>query len=145
MGRVADALRANLRQLALSDARSLRELQAELGAGGKGGASATPRVLPGGGAVAGLPAGGGSGDGLDELGVTKLRALCRERGLKGYSRFTKAQCLALLRGGEASAREAGNTGAPHLEQRLDRLEALVVLVAERVGVPVERITAVLKG
>ena len=98
MGRVADALRANLRQLALSDARSLRELQAELGAGGKGGASATPRVLPGGGAVAGLPAGGGSGDGLDELGVTKLRALCRERGLKGYSRFTKAQCLALLRG-----------------------------------------------
>ncbi len=83
--------------------------------------------------MAGLPAGGGSGDGLDGLGVTKLRALCRERGLKGYSRFTKAQCLTLLR------------GAPHLEQRLDRLEALLVLVAERVGVPVERITAVLKG
>ncbi len=66
-------------------------------------------------------------------GAVTWAGWCRERGLKGYSRFTKAQCLTLLR------------GAPHLEQRLDRLEALLVLVAERVGVPVERITAVLKG
>ena len=73
MGRVAEALRANLRELALSDARSLRELQAELGAGGKGGASGSPRALPGGGAVAGLPAGGGLGMGSMSW-VTKLRA-----------------------------------------------------------------------
>jgi hypothetical protein len=131
MGKVAEALRANLRELAQSDARSLRLLQAELGGNGP--------------------------DALASLGVTKLRALCKERGVKGSSRFSKPQCLEALRGEVAPAAvmaAAPATPSPAaspaassaaLARRLDRLEALLVLVAETVGVPAERMAALLRG
>jgi hypothetical protein len=81
MGKIAEALRANLRELALADARVLRELDGALPA------ASSPSPAP----VAGLP------DGLERLTVRELKALGKERGLKGCGSLTKAALIERLR------------------------------------------------
>ena len=83
MGKIAEALRANLRELAQADARMLRELDGALPLIAK----TEPRVA------------GELADGLDRLGVKELKALCKERGFKGYTGLTKAGLIQRLRGG----------------------------------------------
>ena len=74
-------------------------------------------------------------------GVKELKALCKERGFKGYTGLTKAGLIQRLRGGEAQlaakapARpEAMPSGLAAIEARLDRMEALLHRIAELVGV-----------
>jgi hypothetical protein len=106
MGRIAEALRSNLRELAQADARLLRELDG---------------ALP--------------SDGLDELNLKQLKERCRQRGLKGTSGLRKAQLIARLREGPTTA-PAVKPGSdlPALGARLDRMEALLVRIAAHLGV-----------
>ena len=124
MGKIAEALRANLRELAQADARMLRELDGAL--------AGDPEPKPG---VAGALA-----DGLDALSVPNLRALCKQRGLKGYSSLPKSALIARLRGGDGpqpltSVAKADSVAArlDSLEARLDRMEAMLVGIAERLS------------
>ncbi len=132
MGKIADALRANLRELAQSDARSLRALEAELGA-------ARPRRAPARQTVA-------LGDGLERLTVKALKERCREQGITGRSNATKAGLIKALReaapmaslpatAGEGAATPAPVTELARLEARIERLEVLLLLIAGQVGVP----------
>jgi hypothetical protein len=125
MGRIAEALRANLRDLAQADARLLRELDGAL--------PADPGPTPG---VAGALA-----DGLDAMSVPDLRALCKQRGLKRYSSLPKPALIARLRGGDQAPAATTTakavaipSGLAAIEARLDRMEALLHRIAERVGV-----------
>jgi hypothetical protein len=135
MGKIAEALRANLRQLAQADARMLRELD-----------EALPAVAePQPGAAKALA------DGLEALTLPNLRALCKQRELKGCSGLNKAALIQRLRGngGMPAAKPAAKAapkepaaaktvavapGLAALEARLDRMEALLQRIAERVGV-----------
>jgi len=83
-------------------------------------------------------------EGLDRLGVKELKALCKERDFKGYTGLTKAALIQRLRGGVAplAANAAAKTtakavvapsGLDAIEARLDRMEALLQRIAERVG------------
>ena len=92
MGKIAEALRANLRELAQADARMLRELDGTL-----------PLMAQTEARVAGELA-----DGLDRLGVKELKALCKERCFKGYTRLNKAALI---------------------QARLDRMETLLLQIA----------------
>ncbi|MCP9820729.1 hypothetical protein KBZ18_14685 [Synechococcus sp. Cruz-9H2] len=146
MGRIADALRANLRDLAHADARALRALEAELqGDSPRGSLMSTSLPAP----VSAPPV---LEAGLETLGVKALRALCKERGFRGYSRWTRPRCLAALRStADPSPVEHPELPGPELEdlnegdrllrleRRLDRLEGLLRLVAEQIGVPADRI------
>ena len=125
MGKIAEALRANLRELAQADARMLRELDGALPLM----AQTEPMVA------------GELGEGLDRLGVKELKALCKEQGFKGYTGLTKAALIQRLRGGKAqlSAKAPAKavaipSGMAAIEARLDRMEALLQRIAERVGV-----------
>ena len=127
MGKIAEALRANLRELAQADARMLRELDGAL----PGKAQTEPR---GAGELA---------EGLERLGVKELKALCKERGFKGCTSLNKAALIQRLRGGEAplaakavAKAVAVPSGLAAIEARLDRMEALLQRIAERVGVSV---------
>lgn len=91
MGQIADALRANLKAVAESDARALRELDYELKA-----VSAAA-----GDSVVGLPGrpdfkallGQGS---FKQQSVAALKRLCKQHGIKGYSKLKKPElCKAL--------------------------------------------------
>lgn len=144
MGKIAEALRANLRELARADARVLRELDGALPA------ASAPSPAP----VAGLP------DRLERLTVRELKALGKERGLKGCGSLTKAALIERLR------RSAPHLHAPtvtpstvtppppgpqppptsppllsppsdltRIEARLDRLESLLRSIATHLGVP----------
>lgn len=77
--------------------------------------------------------------------MKELKALCKERGFKGNTSLTKAALIQRLRGGEAplAAKAAAKTtakavvipsGLAAIEARLDRMEAMLQLFAERVGV-----------
>lgn len=124
MGELADALRSNLRSLAQADARLLRELD---------------DVLP--------------ADALDGLSLKQLKDRCRQLGLKGTSGLKKAELIQRLRA--AGGAVAGETAKPlplaktvpastpsntvsnelaAVQARLDRLEALLVRIAEHLGV-----------
>jgi hypothetical protein len=125
MGKIAEALRANLRELAQSDARMMRELDGALPLM----AQTEPRVA------------GELAEGLDRMGVKELKALCKERGFKGYTGLTKAALIQRLRGGKAplAAKAPAKavvipSGLAAIEARLDRMEALLQRIAERVGV-----------
>lgn len=82
MGRIAEALRENLRQLAQADAWILRELDGAL-----------PSISQPEPEVAGELA-----EGLEKLGVKELKALCKERGFKGYIGLNRAALIQRLRG-----------------------------------------------
>ena len=85
MGKIAEALRANLKAVAASDARSLRELDQELRAATTPGAS-TPQ-LTGRERLAAL-LGRGS---FQQQTVPTLKRLCKENGITGYSKLRKAE------------------------------------------------------
>lgn len=162
MGQITDSLKATLRELAQSDARLYRGLQEELGDTPPATSQPAP-VLEGDG-----PA---SREELEALSIAALWTLCKARGIKGLSKGpVEKQVEALLshpagpplrsalpvkaaKGGKASSKLAaggrsdGKASGPelqHLEQRLDRLEQLVLLIATQVGVPpaaIERLRA----
>lgn len=156
MGQITDSLKATLRELAQSDARLYRGLQEELGDTPPATSQPAP-VLEGDG-----PA---SREELEGLSIAALWTLCKARGIKGLSKGpVEKQVEALLshpagpplrsalpvkaaKGGKASGRSDSKASGPelqHLEQRLDRLEQLVLLIATQVGVPpaaIERLRA----
>jgi len=105
MGRIAESLRSNLRELAQADARLLRELDG---------------ALP--------------SDGLEELNLKQLNDRCRQRGLKGTSGLRKAELIARLREGPAAPTVQPGSDLPALEARLDRMEALLGRIAAHLGV-----------
>ena len=124
MGELADALRSNLRTLAQADARLLRELD---------------QALP--------------ADELDGLNLKQLKDRCKRLGMKGYSSLKKPELIQRLRaagstvGGEAARplplakmvpaskpSTAASTELAAVQARLDRLEALLVRIADHLGV-----------
>ena len=121
MGEITEALRANLRELVLSDARLMREAEALA-------SSAAPAP----------------DDGLERMGLKELRALGKQRGFKALTRCKKDELIAMLRGGDpaAAARPALKATAPApaapglsaLEERLERMEALLQRIAARLEV-----------
>lgn len=144
MGEISDALRANLRELAQSDARLLRELDTLIPAG-----SAPAEGLPTASPAAQLD------DGLDRLSLKDLKELAKQRRIKGISKLKKDELIAQLRGGASSGPAAlsgsgsrtmatplplpaaaavasGQTSA--LEARLERIEGLLHRIAAHLGV-----------
>jgi hypothetical protein len=158
MGQLTDTLRATLRDLAQSDACLYRGLQEELGDIKP--ASNQPAALLAGDAPA-------SRQELERLSVAALWSLCKGRGIKGLSKGPAAkQVDALLshpdappprsalpikatKGGKSTASagktapKAGTAELHTLEQRLDRLEQLVLVIAQQVGVPTDAIARLL--
>lgn len=160
MGEIADALRANLRELAQADARLYRGLAEELGA--PTAAVTEPRAL--------MQAEGGAHATEAQLRGLKneaLQELCAQRGIKVAKRPTKDLMVGLLladpngpppqsllpppktkptsaRKGTGNTRgKAGTAELQALEQRLVLLEQLVLLIARQVGVPPEAIERLL--
>lgn len=86
MGEITDALRANLRELAQSDARLLRELDTLI-PGGPASGESLPTARP----AAQLD------DGLERLSLQDLKDLCKQKRLKGFSKLRKNELIALLR------------------------------------------------
>ena len=158
MGQLTDTLRATLRDLAQSDARLYRGLQEELGETRP--ASDQPAVLLAGDARA-------SREELERLSIKVLWELCKQRGITGLSKGpVPKQVDALLShpdgpplrsalpskatkgskspaGAGKTAPKTGTAELQALEQRLDRLEQLVLLIAQQVGVAPEAITRLL--
>ncbi len=160
MGEIADTLRSTLRQLAQADARLYRGLAEELGDGDT--AAEEPRALiqPKGGAPA-------TEDQLLALKNDALQELCAQRGIKVAKRPKKDLMVGLLladpngppplsllpppktkapSGGKATGATGGKAGTAELqalEQRLVRLEQLVLLIAQQVGVAPEAIERLL--
>ena len=154
MGQLTDTLRATLRDLAQSDARLYRGLQQEL-------SDPTPAAaLLEGDAQA-------TREELERLSIKVLWELCKQRGITGLSKGpVPKQVDALLShpdgpplrsalpvkatkgskgggtGGKAMAK-AGSNDVQALEQRLVRLEQLVLLIAQKVGVSPEAIERLL--
>jgi len=158
MGEIADTLRSTLRQLAQADARLYRGLADELGDGGTT-AVEEPRALiqPEGGAPA-------TEAQLLALKNDALQELCAQRGIKVAKRPRKDVMVGLLladpngppplsllplpktkptSGGKGTGGKAGGAELQALEQRLVRLEQLVLLIAQQVGVPPEAIERLL--
>ena len=158
MGQLTDTLRATLRDLAQSDARLYRGLQDELG-------DTRPATNPAAALLEGdAPA---SREELERLSVAALWSLCKARGIKGLSKGpVPKQVDALLshpdgpplcstlpikaikgsKGGAPGGKGAANAGATELkamEQRLDRMEQLVLLIAQQVGLPPDAIARLL--
>lgn len=141
MGEISDALRANLRELAQSDARLLRELDSLIPAG-----AAPAEGLPTASPTAPLD------DGLERLSLKDLKELAKQRRIKGISKLKKDELIAQLRGaataGPAALPVSGRTmatsppasaavasGQPSaLEARLERMEALLQRMAAHLGV-----------
>ena len=158
MGQLTDTLRATLRDLAQSDARLYRGLQEELGDTRP--ASNQPALLLAGDARA-------SREELERLSIKVLWELCKQRGITGLSKGpVPKQVDALLShpdgpplssalpskatkgskspaGAGKTAPKTGTAELQALEQRLDRLEQLVLLIAQQVGVAPEAITRLL--
>lgn len=140
MGEITDALRANLRVLAQSDARLLRELDAALPA-----SAAAAEAIPSADSPARLD------DGFDRLSLKELKELCKQRRIKGITKLKKDELIALLRGGApsspaalpAAGRAAAAAQLPaagrdaqlaSLEARLERMEQLLQRIADQLGV-----------
>ena len=141
MGEITDALRANLHELAQSDARLLRELDTLVKAG-----SAPAEGLP-----TASPA-AQRDDGLERLSLKDLKELAKQRRIKGISKLKKDELIAQLRGGasasQATLSSSGRTTATPLpasaavasgqlnaiESRLERMEGLLQRMAVHLGV-----------
>lgn len=139
MGEITDALRANLRELAQSDARLLRELDAAIpgGSGAQGAVTGTVSVAQ-------------LDDGLERLSLKDLKELCKQRRLKGITKLKKNELIALLRGGPPASpaalpgrrrgaaapapAQASAAAAAQLEARLERMEGLLQRIAAHLGV-----------
>ena len=92
MGKIAEALRTNLKSIAQSDARTLRELDQELSSATAAVGSEKQALLNGLTEVKAL-LGNGS---FAQQTVDVLKSLCRKHGLKGYSKLKKNELAALL-------------------------------------------------
>ena len=90
MGKIAEALRANLQTIAQSDARSLRELDQEL-FNAKAAVRSTPQLQ----GREQLKALLGKGS-FQQQTVATLKRLCRENGISGTSKLRKAELAARL-------------------------------------------------
>jgi hypothetical protein len=157
VGQIADTLRATLRDLAQSDARLYRGLQEEL-------AEPTGSASPPAGLLEGED--WASRADLEQLSIKVLWGLCKERGIKGLSNGPKPQQIEALlshpggpplrtalplkaskagkaTGTLAASGKASGAALAQVEQRLDRLEQLVLLIAQQVGVPHEAIERLL--
>jgi hypothetical protein len=158
MGQLTDTLRATLRDLAQSDARLYRGLQEELG-------DNTATTTPPAAQIEGdAPA---SREELQGLSVPALWSLCKGKGLKGLSNGPKPKQIdALLShpdgpplrsalpvkatkatkgtkntaGSGKAATKANTSDLQTVERRLERLEHLVLLIADQVGVSPEAIS-----
>ena len=91
MGRLAEALRANLKSVAESDARALREMDQELKAATSGVVPTEAQLT--GQANAKALLGKGS---FKQQTVTTLKRLCKENGIKGFSKLKKAELCKTL-------------------------------------------------
>ena len=91
MGRLAEALRANLKSVAESDARALREIDQELKAATSGVDSAEAQLT--GQIDAKALLGKGS---FKQQTVTTLKRLCKDNGIKGFSKLKKADLCQTL-------------------------------------------------
>lgn len=91
MGRLAEALRANLKSVAASDARALREMDQELKAATSGVVPAEAQLTGQVNAKALL----GKGS-FKQQTVTTLRRICKENGIKGFSKKKKAELCQTL-------------------------------------------------
>ena len=91
MGKIAEALRSNLRSLAESDARNLRDLDQELRAL-RDTHPSEQQVLPQRPEVRAL-LGGGT---FQQQTVAALKRICKENGIKGVSKLRKAELAARL-------------------------------------------------
>ena len=89
MGRIADSLRANLREVAKSDARSLKEMDEELRTTTQ--LSGIPQLKQSNKVKALL--GQASWDQTNKT----LKDLCRKNGIKGFSTLKKAGLVTLLK------------------------------------------------
>ncbi len=121
MGELADALRAKLKAVAASNARALREIDQELKA-------ATARVS------SPVPALSGQIDSKALLGsgsfrqqtVATLKRLCKQHGIKGYSKWKKPKlCKAL---------EAEGVQAPPPPLESFRKKELVAMLKQVLGI-----------
>ena len=92
MGRIAEALRANLKAVAESDARTLRELDRELKTASLQNGVSRPEALPGQASIKALL---GSGS-FSSQTVSTLKRLCKENGITGVSKLRKAELVARL-------------------------------------------------
>ena len=152
MGEIADTMRSALRELAQADARLYRGLAEELGDGAT--AVEEPRALI-------QPEGGVPATSAQLMVLTGdvLQALCAQRGIKVAKRVRKDVMVDLLladpngppplsllpppkpkphsggKGTGATGGKAGTAELQALEQRLVRLEQLLLLIAQQVGVP----------
>jgi hypothetical protein len=75
------------------------------------------------------------------MGLKELRALGKERGFKGLTRHKKDELIALLRGGKPApaaapgrSLKASTSSLTALEDRLERMEALLQRIATRLEV-----------
>jgi hypothetical protein len=160
IGEIADTMRSALRQLAQADARLYRGLAEELGDGVT--AVEEPRALiqPEGGAPAKTAQ-------LMVLTGDVVQELCAQRGIQVAKRARKGVMVGLLladpngppplsllpppktktpsggKGMGATGGKAGTAELQALEQRLVRLEQLVLLIAQQVGVAQDAITRLL--
>ena len=91
MGRLAEALRANLKSVAASDARALREIDQELRAATSGVAPSEAQLT--GQVDAKALLGKGS---FKQQTVTTLRRICKENGIKGFTKLKKADLCQTL-------------------------------------------------
>ena len=118
MGRIADSLRANLREVAKSDARSLKEMDEELRSATQ--SSGTPQLKQSKKVKALL--GQGSWDQTNKT----LQDLCRKNGIKGFSTLKKARLVALLK-------KNGVTPPPKPIEKLLKRE-LISIIKELLGI-----------
>lgn len=155
MGEIADTMRSALRELAQADARLYRGLAEELGDGAT--AVEEPRALI-------QPEGGVPATEAQLLALKNdaLQELCAQRGIKVPNRPRKDLMVGLLLAdpngppplsllpppktktpsggkGTGGTGKAGTAELQALEQRLVRLEQLVLLIAQQVGVAPEAI------
>ena len=119
MGKIAEALRANLQAVASSDARSLRELDQELRKATA--PAASTHQLTGRERLAAL-LGQGS---FQQQTVTTLRRLCKENGISGISKLRKAELVKELE-------RHGVMPPPRPLERLKKAE-LIALVRQLLG------------
>jgi len=157
MGEIADTMRSALRELAQADARLYRGLAEELADGAT--AVEEPRALI-------QPQGGTPATEAELLALKgpELQELCAQRGIKVAKRAKKDVMVGRLladpngppplsllpppktktpSGGKGTGGRAGTAELQALEQRLGRLEQLVLLIAQQVGVPSDAITRLL--
>ena len=159
MGEIADTMRSALRELAQADARLYRGLAEELGDGATAVEETRALIQPEGG----VPATEAQ---LLALKNDALQELCAQRGIKVPNRPRKDLMVGLLLAdpngppplsllpppktktpsggkGTGGTGKAGTAELQALEQRLVRLEQLVLLIAQQVGVAPEAIARLL--